>query len=340
MSGVGEPSAGTLRVRGLAAVLIAGVAGAMVVVNPFAGDDPTARFTIVTPAVPDGIQDGVPVDLRGETVGTVCGLDISDRAVTRMDVCVDDVSIGKLTVDSQVSFVSRNLFGSDAVRLAPTTSGAPLSSGDTIVMATPPSDHTITAAVRSAGAFTLPVLTPELTELLNDVSDTTIRMTPFLTTATLALQTLQQADVAPVRTLLPTTADAVDGVGEAGAGAVTALETLVNTDDLLDRPYVARVHSMIGDIGTLFSGLGLLFTGAGPLASVLDMVTSVTTPLGGALSGVTPEQVGTLIDRFGGVFQTDATTGRTTVSVSANLDVVPGVSTPLNLIAARVGAGS
>lgn len=340
MSGVGEPSAGTLRVRGVVAVLVVAAVVAVALVNPFAGDDRTATVSIVAPTVPDGVQDGIPVDLRGETIGTVCGLDISDPTVTRMDLCVADSSIADLTTDVRVSFASRNLFGSDAVRLTPTPSGTPLASGDTIAMATSPADHTITAAVRSAGSFTLPVLTPELTELLGDVSDTTIRMTPFLTTATLALQTVQQAEPAPVRTLLPTTADAVDGAGDAGAGAVTALETLVNTEWLLDRPYVGRVHTMIGDIGSLFSGLGLLFTGAGPLGSALDLVTAVTTPLDGALSGVTPGQVGLLIDRFGDVFHADSATGRTTISVSANLDVVPGVSAPLGLLVARAAAGS
>ena len=340
MSRARELSPATLRKRGILAVLVAVAVVALVVLKPFSGGDDAVRFAIDAPSLPDGVQEGVPVDIRGETVGQVCGLDISRRDVTRMEVCVNRDAMGELTDNTAVSFVSRNLFGSDAVRLNPTGSGSSVTSGSTITLAQAPSDYTVTATVRSAGSFTLPVLSPQLSDLLKQVSDTTIRLSPFLTAATVTLQTVQQGQRTRLNALLPTAADAFSGVGAAAAGAIKGLNIFNSNPLLLDHGYVLQVAQMIGDIGDLFGGMGSLFNGLAPFGAFMDLTNAFTTPLGQGLSGVTPAQVGTLIDHFGNAFHTDSTTGRTTLSVTAHLDVVPGASAPLNQLLSRVGGGS
>lgn len=335
-----ERSARTLRIRGLLTVAAIVAIVALLVVQPFSGDDGMVEFDIVAPSVPDGIQNGVPVDVRGETIGTVCDLDISRPDSTRLTICAQGDHLGELTDDSQVGFVSRNLFGSDAVRLSPATTGRAVGPGSVITLAAPPADNTMTAVMRSAGGVTLPVLTPELSDLLKDLSDTTIRLAPFMTATTVALQTLQRGQTARIRTLLPGATDAFDGVAVAGASAITGLETTLTNPLLADHAYTASVTSMIGDIGDLFSGLGALFNGMSPFGATLDLVNAFTTPLGTALRGVTPAQLAELIDRFGGAFHTDPRTGRTTLSTEVNLDLVPGFSTPMSQLLARSGAGS
>ncbi|MGV9826383.1 mammalian cell entry protein [Gordonia sp. NPDC003429] len=335
-----EPSSRSLRMRGIVAVLVAAAVVALLVLKPFSGGPDTVRFAIDAPSLPDGVQEGIPVDIRGETVGSVCGLDVSRRDVTRMEVCVRPDAMGELTQDTAVSFVSRNLFGSDAVRLNPTGSGSPVTGGSVIALAQPPSDYTMTATVRSAGSFTLPVLTPELTALLNQLSDTTIRMAPFLTSAMVALQTLQRGQTSRLAPLLPTAADALNGVGAAGAGAITSLITITTNPLLSDHHYTEQVTQMIGDIGDLFGGMGALFNGMAGFGAFLDLTNAFATPMRQSLEGVTPAQVGALIDHFGGAFHTDPATGRTTLSVSANLDLVPGVATPLNQLLAGARSGS
>ncbi|GAB35475.1 hypothetical protein [Gordonia otitidis] len=340
MSRARELSPASLRKRGVVAVLVVVAVVALFIVNPFGGGDDTVRFAIDAPSLPDGVQEGVPVDIRGETVGEVCGLDISRRDVTRMEVCVDTSAMGELTENTEVSFVSRNLFGSDAVRLNPTGSGPAVTGGSVIALAQAPSDYTVTATVRSAGSFTLPVLSPQLSDLLNQLSDTTVRLSPFLTAATVTLQTVQQGQRTRLSALLPTAADVFSGVGAAGAGGVKALEVLNSNPLLLDHAYVRQVAQMIGDIGDLFGGMGSLFNGLAPFGAFMDLTNAFTTPLGQSLQGVTPAQVGSLVDRFGGAFHTDPRTGRTTLSVSANLDVVPAVATPLSQLLTRVGGRS
>ena len=134
--------------------------------------------------------------------------------------------------------------------------------------------------------------------------------------------------------------DRFSGVGAAGAGGVKALEVLNSNPLLLDHAYVRQVAQMIGDIGDLFGGMGSLFNGLAPFGAFMDLTNAFTTPLGQSLQGVTPAQVGSLVDRFGGAFHTDPRTGRTTLSVSANLDVVPAVATPLSQLLTRVGGRS
>ncbi|MBE7191702.1 MAG: mammalian cell entry protein [Gordonia polyisoprenivorans] len=330
-----EVSRGRQRMRGVVTVVVVVVVGVLFVVNPFAGDGDMVRFSIVAPEVPDGVQDGVPVDIRGETVGSVCGIDLSDPEKTRVDVCVRRPAMGELTQDAGVSFVSRNLFGSDALQLRPNSGGSRLSGGSVLAMSQSPADYTITATVRSAGAFTLPVLTPQLDQMLKQVSSTTIRLAPFLTATTVALQTLQQGQALPgggiqsLRPLTPTAADALDGIGKAASGGITAIEQITTAPFIADRSYTAGVTRMIPQIGSLFAGLGGLTTGTAPFAPGLDLVTAFTTPLTGPLSQVSAGELASLIDRFGGAFRTDPRTGKTTLSVSAELDVVPGVAAPL-----------
>ncbi|MCF8603472.1 MlaD family protein [Gordonia sp. HY442] len=333
-----EPSAKTLRARGVLAVVVAAVVIAVVAVNPFAGPDDRMRFSIVAPSVPDGIRVGVPVDVRGETVGEVCDVDLSRSDSTRIVACVNSSATGELTDDAVVSFVSRNLFGSDALRLTPSGTGSRVASGSVLTLKDPPSNYTITATVRSAGSFTLPVLTPELSDLLGQVSDTTTRLAPFLTAATVTMQTMQRGDVTRLTSMMPTIDDALNGASQAGGGAVGALVKIISNRLLQDSGYTGRVQNMIADIGGLFSDLGTLFNGMSGLGATMDLMTAFTTPLRYALRDVTPGQVGSLIDRFGGAFHTDRATGRTTLSVDVDLDVVPGAATPLRALIAGKGS--
>lgn len=323
-----EPSSSTLRRRGVLAVALVMLVAVAIAVNPFAGSDDTAEFAIRAPSLPDGVQAGTPVDIRGETVGTVCGLDLSRADQTEVTLCVRREALGELTNATEVSFASRNLFGSDALRLTPTGTGTALSDGGVITLAQAPANNTMTAAVRSAGGFTLPVLTPELSELLKQVSETTIRLAPFLTAATVTMQTLQRGQSVRLSTLLPVAADAVDGIAEAGAGAVTSLETILTNPLLADHGYTARVESMIGDIGDLFGGLGTLFNGMAGLGGALDLVTAFTTPLTTSLAGVDPARLGRLIDRLDGALRVGPD-GKTTLAVSVDLNIVPGIATGL-----------
>lgn len=339
MRGSREPSASTLRNRGLITVAVLAVVIGLVAWNPFTSDD-RVRFSIVAPTLPDGIREGVPVDVRGETVGEVCDLDLSRQDSTRVVVCVEPSATPELTDEAAVSFVSRNLFGSDALRLTPTGVGRPISAGSTLALPQAPADYTITATVRSAGAFTLPVLTPELSGLLNQVSDTTIRLAPFLTAATITLQTMDRGHATDLTGMLPVLADAFDGVSASAAGGIDALQTVIGNRLLADDDYTGRVADMIADIGGLFSDLGSLFKGMSGLGATMDVMTAFTTPLTVALRDVTPAQVSTLIDHLGGAFHRDPVSGKTILDVEADLDVVPGAAAPLNLLLAGKGAGS
>lgn len=338
MIGGREVPAATLRIRGAIAVAAVAAVVAVVAINPFADRDAAVEFSIVSPSLPDGIRDGVPVDIRGETVGEVCRIDISRPDVTRVVVCVDSSAMGELTDAAAVSFVSRNAFGSDAVRLTPAATGRPLTTGSVLTLRQPPGDYTITATMRSAGAVTLPVLTPQLGELLTQVSDATIRLAPFLTAGTVLLQTLQRGEVDQLTGRLPTVADALDGAAQAGVGAFGALQTVIGNRLLADDDYTGRVSTMIADIGGLFSDLGALFNGMSGLGATMDLMTAFTTPLTGSLRGVSSRQIAELIDRVGGAFHTDPATGRTVLAVDVELGAVPGVAAGLNQLAAAAGA--
>lgn len=311
---------------------------AVVAINPFADRDAAVEFAIISPSVPDGIGAGVPVDIRGETVGEVCQTDISRREVTRLVLCMQSSAMGELTDEAGVSFVSRNAFGSDAVRLTPVSTGRPLTADGILTLSQPPGDYTITATMRSAGAFTLPVLTPELGALLTQVSDATIRLAPFLTAGTVLLQTMERGAVGELTGRLPTVADALDGAAQAGVGAVGALQTVIGNRLLADDEYVTRVSSMIADIGGLFSDLGALFNGMSGLGATMDLMTAFTTPLMASLRGVSSRQIAELITRFGGAFHTDPATGKVTLAVDVELDSVPGVTGALNQLIAAAGA--
>ena len=146
-----EPSTRQLVTRGVAATAVIALVAIAAACNPFAGDGNIAELSIVAPAMPDGVQKGTPVDMRGETVGEVCKVDNSQAGSTRIGLCIDSTAMAALTPDTAASFVSRNLFGSDALRLIPTPDGQHLGEGATLMLTQPPADYTITAAVRSAG---------------------------------------------------------------------------------------------------------------------------------------------------------------------------------------------
>lgn len=329
MMGGREVAPATLRRRGVIATAVIAVIVAVAAINPFARSAETVEFAILTPALPDGVREGIPIDIRGETVGEVCRTDISRQDVARVTLCVEATAMGEITDETAVSFVSRSVFGSDALRLSPNGTGRRVVDGGVVTLRQPPADYTITATMRNAGAFMLPVLTPDLSDLLTQVSDVTIRLSPFLTATTVALQTMERGDLTALTSRLPTAAAALDGAGQAGAGAVGALEHVIGNRLLADDDYTGRVATMIADIGGLFSDLGALFNGMSGLGATMDLITAFTTPLSEALRGTTPAQIQTLIDNFGGAFHTDPKTGRTTLAVDVALDTVPGAATGL-----------
>ena len=124
-----EPSTRQLVTRGVAATAVIALVAIAAACNPFAGDGNIAELSIVAPAMPDGVQKGTPVDMRGETVGEVCKVDNSQAGSTRIGLCIDSTAMAALTPDTAASFVSRNLFGSDALRLIPTPDGQHLGEG-------------------------------------------------------------------------------------------------------------------------------------------------------------------------------------------------------------------
>ena len=124
-----EPSTQQFIRRGIVATAVLAAVVTLVAVNPFARGDDTAEFSIVAPAMPDGVQKGTPVDMRGETVGEVCNVDNSQAGSTRIGLCIKTTAMGALTPDTAASFVSRNLFGSDALRLIPAPGQGRLAAG-------------------------------------------------------------------------------------------------------------------------------------------------------------------------------------------------------------------
>ncbi|RDI54113.1 MlaD family protein [Nocardia mexicana] len=298
------------------------------------------RVALTTGHVGAGIEPGTDVRLDGVRVGSVGAIDTMGPGRQRLELTLAGSQLFGLTNALTIDYAPGNLFGISALQLHSRPGGAVLADGETVDLTGAESDRvrdaTLSTLLNSTGELTEKVLTPKLAEVLAEVSHDLSAFTPLLQAIGATARAFAETQQLPPSVLFDRYGSALGGVAPMVTGGLTVLHAAYTNEYLKSPEHIARYREMFGKMqddllpaATAAAGAGEQhFGGFIPIAAaILDQLSSsVSTP------GRSEEQLSELLDRLARSFR-DTPDGPV-LDARTDLDVVPGLATPLSSVLA------
>ncbi|MEU1204985.1 MlaD family protein [Nocardia sp. NPDC005825] len=271
----------------VAAAVVATALAAGVCTQALRGDD-ALRVQVVAEQLGDGIVTGSDVRLDGVLVGSVESIEGAGSGRVRMMLALDESRLPGVTDSLSLLAAPGNLFGISELDLQRGTGGAPLRSGAVIELtgaaAQRLSDATTGALLRQLGRSVNQVLTPELAEVLRQVSTDSKAFTPLFEALVTTARTLADTQRYAPSYLIGQYASLLLGLPPFLTGTIELLDNLdrmeaLRTDRVrFDKTVAAIADDLLpGATNTLTTARDYLGDYAGPLTPLL-------LALGGAVS--------------------------------------------------------
>lgn len=286
-------SAGTwsLRLRGvIVGVVLAVVA---VLVTAYAQGKFADRFVITIDAATlgEGLAPGAEVKFRGYGIGTVRRVQTVGYGHQQIELSLDRTQAAALTDNVSARFTSSNVFGSSAIELVNTGTGAPLRENSVLFIGENASNATVSGIFRRAARLTQVLDSDTVWRLFDVLIDNASALGPtvrsFFETAKV-LATNQRAPLAHYLRI----------GGEVGTGFAVVTPSLVDVvlgvldeseyfGDAANRERTKRSLATL-DTGLLTSVTDLLRENNPDLAVILGGVLDLVVPISASIGTVAP----------------------------------------------------
>lgn len=290
------------------------------------------RFALVVSDLGDGVGEATPVRLHGLTVGEVIDHRPHGPGRQLITLSVDDDRFRELSDDLDVRFISGTVFGSTAVELIPTESGAPLRPQEILDLGNSASDDTITTIMRDSGRLMIDVINRDLATSLDAGAELTAASAPLLASGLVVLRTMQRKMNLPMAQLLPKIANASEGTAAFTPSALGILDSLASVKDLDDPAQVELANGTIVEVSNLvFSFAGRLVGALAPMAGLMDAMLDLIIPLNQGLDGMTPAKVKKVLSGLDGALHQRG--GRMDLDTEILLQGFPAFGQPLAALA-------
>lgn len=317
-----------IRIRGIAVVLalVAAVYTTVALASPSRAGE--ASFTIIAEGIGDGVDTSTQVRLHGLPIGTVTKISTqSNERVLKLSV--KKARLGELSTAMQTRFVSANAFGSTAIELIPQSGGQPISAGTVINYQDVVKNYTVTSVLRSSESLILDVVTPQLSDALNNAADLSNSVAPAVTAGLAVLRAWKESDPIAIERLLRTTATTLQPMGPVVDASMTMLKQLLDID-YYDDPHLVDLASkaLPGFTQFAFGFIADLLVASTPVAPTLDLLTAYLGPTTYSLRSVTPEQLGALITHLDGALA-KSKNGRVSLNTEVLVNAFPAIGVPL-----------
>ncbi|RMI30045.1 MlaD family protein [Nocardia stercoris] len=323
------------RILGTCAIVLAVAAGAGWKAMPHSAPADRIDIALVVDHVGEGIAAGTDVRLDGVRVGTVSAVDLAARGTRRIELALRRSQLFGLTDAVTADYAPGNLFGISTLDLHANPGGTELREGTAVDLtgaaANRVADATLSALLTSTGKLTDDVLTPQLTEVLRQVSHDVTAFTPLLQAIGATVRAAVETQQLPPSYLLDRFGSALTGLPSILTGGLTILKSDYENKYLASPDHIRDYGGLwVGVQDQLLPVLKQLLDAAQPEFG--DLVPVAAAPLRQVAAAVsTPQrsagQLSELLDRVGRSFH-DTPDGPV-VDADVNLDVVPGLAGPL-----------
>jgi hypothetical protein len=332
-----DAEARTLGKVGVALTACAVVAAAVVAVaNSFRGPANNAvGIVIETPYVGQGVAPGTPLLLHGVAVGEVTQVTSLSGGGVRLGAELRRAPTDGLTDTMAIDFRPANYFGVTGIAVRPMPDGRELVNGS-LVRTAPVGDFTLQAMLYRLGELSDGVLTPQLIDVITNVTDYTDSLNPFLeTVVTVSTSLANVQTVSTARLLANATGISVvfpsfiDGVIEMGDKYMNSGDMGTATEDWYENTF--KVSAELGAVGVWGSIGRLLGSHSTDLVPVTDLIKALADVVPGlVLPDATTDTARQLRLRLERLFA--GPPERRAVNVRVILDSLPGMAAPIDAV--------
>ncbi|MGV9408394.1 MlaD family protein [Nocardia sp. NPDC003693] len=216
--------------------------------------DGRMHIAVHTEQLADGLAAGTTVRTRGVAIGEVVDIEPSSSGRLRLDLALERSALVELDDSLSVEFAPANLFGISEVELAPGHGGSPLTSGAVVDLtgehATRVYDATLSALLREFSEATGQVLTPQLSNMLHQLSYGVGALTPLLRTVIALARTMSDTQRLPASLLANQFGHMLTGTGVFASATVEVFDSIRSNQPLRqDRPHFdATVNAVVNDL--------------------------------------------------------------------------------------------
>jgi MlaD protein len=328
--GVRAPSSRALRIRGLIAALVLGVAVAALHELGTGRYADTYKLTVVADAVGEGLSPGAEVKFRGLTIGTVKTLESFGYNKQKMTVELEPGQAKALAADTTARFMSSNTFGLAAVELISSGIGPRLRANQTLLIGADVQSNSITGLLRSGEKLGRIVDSPDVGHIIEVLRRHTDLTEPVTLSYFDLAKMLVDSQKAPFSQSLSVFASVVNGASDTIPLIKLAYDLLNGMAFLAQRDGVDRTNLILDQTAKLlFKSDDLVARNISWILPITSSLTDVMLPQMYTLGSLAPayDRLSGLLDRTSAAFP--IVNGKVRMQIEVALDTMPGLAAAL-----------
>lgn len=325
--GARAPSSRSLRIRGLIAAVVLGIAGISLYQLGTGDYDDTFKLTMVADVIGEGLTPGAEVKFRGLTVGSVKTLQSVGYNKQKITVELEPRQARALAADTTANFMSSNTFGLAAVELVSSGAGPRLRPNQTLLIGANVRSTSITGLLRQGQKIGRLVDSPDVDHIIEIVRRHADLTEPVTRSYFDLVKMLVDAQKVPFSRSLSVLASVVNGASDA-IPLIGLAYDLLNGMDFLARPDgVERMNLILDQTAKLLLNADKIFAkNISWLAPFIGAVMDVLLPASFTMGSFAPyyDRLSGLLDRTSAAFP--VINGKVRMQVEVVLDAMPGLA--------------
>ncbi|MCV7300795.1 MCE family protein [Mycobacterium barrassiae] len=330
--GVRALSSRSLRIRGLIAAVILGVAGTVLFQLGTGGLADTFKLTVLADTLGEGLTPGAEVKFRGLTIGSVESLQTIGYNKQKITLELEPRQAAVLTADTTANFMSSNTFGLAAVELVSSGTGPRLRPNQTLMVDTSARSTSITGLLREGQKFGDIIDSPDVDHIIEVVRRHSDLTHPVTRSYFDLIKMLSDSQRVPFSQSLSVFASVINGVSDSVPLIGLAYDLLNGMEFLAHPDGVERMNTIMEQTTKLlFDATEILAKNMSWLVPIIDAMTSVLLPMSYFQGSFAPayDRLSGLLDRTSAAFP--IVDGKVRMQLELTLDTMPGLAAALPL---------
>jgi hypothetical protein len=328
--GARAPSSRSLRIRGLIAAVVLGIAGMALYSLGTGGYDDTFKLTVVADVLGEGLTPGAEVKFRGLTIGSVKTLQSVGYNKQKITVELEPRQARALAADTTANFMSSNTFGLAAVELVSSGTGPRLRPNQTLLIGANVRSASITGLLRQGQKIGRMVDSPEVDHIIEIVRRHADLTEPVTRSYFDLVKMLVDSQKVPFSQSLSVFASVVNGASDSIPLIRLAYDLLNGMDFLAHPDGVERMNVILDQTAKLLFNMDHIFAkNIAWLAPFMGAVMNVLLPMSYTMGSFAPyyDRLSGLLDRTSAAFP--IVNGKVRMQIEVVLDTMPGLAAAL-----------
>ncbi len=328
--GVRAPSSRALRIRGLIAAVVLGVAGVTLYSLGTGGYSNTFKLTVVAEAIGEGLTPGAEVKFRGLTIGSVKTLQSAGYNKQKITVELEPRQARALAADTTANFMSSNTFGLAAVELLSSGTGPRLKPGQTLLIGANARSASITGLLRQGQKIGKMIDSPDVDHIIEIVRRHADLTEPVTRSYFDLVKMLVDSQRVPFSQSLSVFASVINGASDSIPLIKLAYDLLNGMEFLAHPDGVARMNVILDQTAKLvFNADGIVAKNVGWLAPFSRALMDILLPFSYLEGSFAPyyDRLSGLLDRTSAAFP--IVNGKVRMQIEVTLDTMPGLAAAL-----------